>query len=114
MNIWKFKTRGTIGWDCTFWEKEDKQYCFIWCKYENRTNQLNPNIGVLYLSHNHVYHIGIGVFVQKPLKINFMQCKQWKERLNIDGHQFHQYYQNKQSLLILTEFTKHTTKYLDI
>ena len=24
MNIWKFKTRGTIGWDCTFWEKEDK------------------------------------------------------------------------------------------
>ena len=31
----------------------------------------------------------------------------WKTSLNIDGHPFHQYQQNKQSLLILTELTKH-------
>jgi hypothetical protein len=31
----------------------------------------------------------------------------WKERLNRDGHQFHQYQQNKQSPLILTELTQH-------
>ena len=30
-----------------------------------------------------------------------------KESLNSDGHQFHQYQQNKQSLLILPELTEH-------
>jgi hypothetical protein len=30
-----------------------------------------------------------------------------KESLNTDGHQFHQYQQNKQSPLILTELTEH-------
>ena len=31
----------------------------------------------------------------------------WKENLNSDGHQFHQYQQNEQSPLILTELTEH-------
>jgi hypothetical protein len=31
----------------------------------------------------------------------------WKESLNSDGHQFHQYQQNEQSTLILSEFTEH-------
>jgi hypothetical protein len=31
----------------------------------------------------------------------------WKTSLNIDGHPFHQYQQNDQSHLILTELTKH-------
>ena len=31
----------------------------------------------------------------------------WKESLNSDSHQFHQYQQNKQSPLILTEVTEH-------
>ena len=30
-----------------------------------------------------------------------------KESLNSDGHQFHQYQQNEQSPLILTELTEH-------
>jgi hypothetical protein len=30
-----------------------------------------------------------------------------KECLNSDGHQFHQYQQNEQSLLILTELSEH-------
>ena len=34
-------------------------------------------------------------------------CTLWKESLNSDGHQFHQYQQNKQSPLILTELTEH-------
>ena len=33
----------------------------------------------------------------------------WKESLNSDGHQLHQYQQNKQSPLILTELTEHET-----
>ena len=37
----------------------------------------------------------------------------WKTSLNIDGHPFHQYQHNEQSLLILTELTKHK-KNLDI
>jgi hypothetical protein len=31
----------------------------------------------------------------------------WKENLNIDSHQSHQYQQNEQAPLILTELTKH-------
>ena len=31
----------------------------------------------------------------------------WKEGLHSDGHQFHQYQQNEQSSLILTELTEH-------
>ena len=31
----------------------------------------------------------------------------WKEILNSDGHQIHQYQQNQQSLLILAELTEH-------
>ena len=31
----------------------------------------------------------------------------WKESLNSDGHQFHQYQQNEQSTLILSELTEH-------
>ena len=31
----------------------------------------------------------------------------WKESLNSDGHQFHKYQQNEQSLLILAEHIKH-------
>jgi hypothetical protein len=31
----------------------------------------------------------------------------WKESLNSDGHKFHQYQQNEQSPLILTELTEH-------
>ena len=34
----------------------------------------------------------------------------WKESLSSDGHQFHQYQQNKQSLLIFTELTEHKKK----
>ena len=32
----------------------------------------------------------------------------WKESLNSDGHQFHQYQQNEQSPLIVIEFTEYT------
>jgi hypothetical protein len=31
----------------------------------------------------------------------------WKESLNSDGHQFHQYQLNEQSPLVLTELTEH-------
>ena len=31
----------------------------------------------------------------------------WKESLNSDGHQFHQYQQSEHSPAILTEFTEH-------
>ena len=33
----------------------------------------------------------------------------WNESLNRDGHQLHQYQQNEQSPLILTEITEHKT-----
>jgi hypothetical protein len=33
--------------------------------------------------------------------------KLWKEGLHSDVHQFHQYQQNEQSSLILTELTEH-------
>ena len=36
---------------------------------------------------------------------NYM--KLWKERLNSDGHRFHQYQQNEQPPLILTKLTEH-------
>ena len=41
-----------------------------------------------------------------------MSSNVWKETLNIDGYQVHQYQQNKQYHLILTEIDKHkqTTK----
>jgi hypothetical protein len=51
-----------------------------------------------------------------------MQRDLWKESLNSDGQQFHQYQQNKQSPLIVTHltlcvpvegYTRHTSK-LDI
>ena len=32
-----------------------------------------------------------------------------KRKFNSDGHQFHQYQQNEQSSLILTELTEHRT-----
>jgi len=40
----------------------------------------------------------------------------WKESLNSDGHQFHQYQQNEQSLLILTELSadRKTMTYADV
>ena len=34
----------------------------------------------------------------------------WKESLNSDGHQFHQYQQNEQAPLVLTELTEHKKK----
>jgi len=41
-----------------------------------------------------------------------MQRDKWKESLNSDGQQFHQYQQNKQSPLIVTHWTqKHTMTY---
>jgi hypothetical protein len=36
--------------------------------------------------------------------------KLWKESLNSDGQQFHQYQQNEQPTLILTELTKRKKK----
>ena len=36
--------------------------------------------------------------------------KFWKESLNSDGQQFHQYQQNEQPTLILTELTKRKKK----
>ena len=42
------------------------------------------------------------------------QTKLWKESLNSYGHQFHQYQQNEQSALILTELTEHNKKDQDI
>ena len=39
----------------------------------------------------------------------------WKEYLNSDGHKTHQYQQNEQSPLILTELTEHKkTKTYDV
>ena len=37
-----------------------------------------------------------------------------KESLNSDGHQFHQYQQNEQSPLILTELTEHNKTTFDV
>ena len=37
-----------------------------------------------------------------------------KESLNSDGHQFHQYQQNEQSPLILTDLNEHPKKTHDI
>jgi len=49
------------------------------------------------------------------VKKSYISMKWCYERkvLNSDGHQFHQYQQNKQSPLILTELTEHK-KYHDI
>ena len=41
------------------------------------------------------------------LKSVIVSVRLWKESLNSDGHQCHQYQQNGQSSLILTELTEH-------
>ena len=45
------------------------------------------------------------VFWNKKLFVGQYAILLWKENLNGDGHQFHQYQQNKQSHLIITEIT---------
>ena len=39
--------------------------------------------------------------------IKYMETIVWKESLNSDSHEFHQYLQNEQSPLILNELTEH-------
>jgi hypothetical protein len=44
--------------------------------------------------------------------INSTNISKTKESLNSVGHQFHQYQQNEQSLLIFTEHKKTTTNHI--
>jgi hypothetical protein len=39
--------------------------------------------------------------------MNFTNIYKTKESLNSDGHEFHQYLQNEQYSLIITELTEH-------
>jgi hypothetical protein len=61
-------------------------------------------VSMLYLQ---FWAVGDPVIMRGGVVIPLTDCYLlWKESLNNDGHQFHQYEQNKQSSLIFTEYKK--------